>query len=263
MSTQKGQGSTDTAGWHQQQQWQGWTHYDKWHDAWIDYKKTSAQRWQSPQRQPQTNDETHKGKCKGSDKRKQPKDDETKRNEIHFTNFLTMASQKLMKFMIDLVNQYGLSDYIEKANDKDGNFLPICYAFGQVTAKACVIRFKTQDLAKEILRDLRNNGAIEFEGAGETRKIRINSGYDSRTAEQKAAEYQMRKLRSAILHHEVPRETWYSEWKQQKLRIMPEGKWEHKQEIARWNSKTWKLEFLKEMMEASHYGGASGGIGMR
>ena len=79
-----------------------------------------------------------------------------------------MASQKLMKFMIDLVNQYGLSDYIEKANDKDGNFLPIFYAFGQVTAKACVIRFKTQDLAKEIMRDLRNNGTIEFEGAGET-----------------------------------------------------------------------------------------------
>ena len=63
------------------------------------------------------------------------------------------------------------------------------YAFGQVTARSCAIRFKTQDLAREILRDLRINGTIEFEGAGEVRKNLVNSSYDSRSAEQKNAEF--------------------------------------------------------------------------
>ena len=30
-----------------------------------------------------------------------------------------------------------------------------------------------------------------------------------------------------------------------------EGKWEDKIEIARWNPKTWKMEFLKDLMESS------------
>ena len=158
-----------------------------------------------------------------------------------------IAAQKLMKFMIDLVSSYGLRDSIET----DGNHMPIMYAFGQTTAKACVIRFKSHDLAKTKMQDLRNNGTIEYEAAGETRKIRINSGFDNRTPEQKAAEYQMRKMRSAILHHEVPRETWFTEWKHVKLWVMPEGRWEHKQEIVRWNSKEWKLEFQKNLMETS------------
>ena len=61
----------------------------------------------------------------------------------------------------------------------------------------------------------------------------------------------MRKLRSAIHYHEVPLETWHTEWKQQKLWMMAEGKWEDKIEIARWNPKTWKMEFLKDLMESS------------
>ena len=32
---------------------------------------------------------------------------------------------------------------------------------------------------------------------------------------------------------------------------MPEGNWEDRIEIARWNPKTWKIEFLKEMMTPS------------
>ena len=120
-----------------------------------------------------------------------------------------------MDFMIQMVEKYGLFDDIEKANDKDCNYLPIMYAFGQVTARSCAIRFKTQDLAKEALRDMRNNGTIEFHGAGEVRKVRVNSGYDNRSTEQKTAEFQMRKLRSSILYHAVPIETWHTEWELQ------------------------------------------------
>ena len=118
-----------------------------------------------------------------------------------------MASQKHMDFMIQMVEEYGLFDDIEKETNKDCKYLPIMYAFGQVTARSCAIRFKTQDLAKEVLRDMRNNGTIEFGGSGEVREIRVNSGYDNRSTEQKTAEFQMRKLRSTILYHKVPTET--------------------------------------------------------
>ena len=125
------------------------------------------------------------------------------------------------------------------------------YAFGQVTARSCAIRFKTQDLANESMRDMRQNGTIEYHGGGEVRKIRVNSGYDNRSLEQKTAEFQLRKMRSSIMYHEVPGETWHTEWKQQKLWYLPEGKWDDRVEIVRWNPKTLKMEFLKELMTAS------------
>ena len=233
-------------GWHQQS-WNGW----------IDYGNRSSnsrgaqdQQWQSPQ-QLQSNDDSSKGKGKGNSKRRQPKDDDTKKREINFSNFPQMAAHKHMEFMIKMVEDFGLIEDIEKEHDKDGKWLPIMYAFGQVTARSCAIRFKTQDLAKESLRDMRQNGTIEYHGGGEVRKVRVNSGYDNRSLEQKTAEFQMRKLRSSIMYHEVPSQTWHTEWKQQKLWQMPDGKWEDRIEIARWNPKTWKMEFLKEMMASS------------
>ena len=53
------------------------------------------------------------------------------------------------------------------------------------------------------------------------------------------------------MYHEVQGETWHTEWKQQKLCYLPEGKWDDRVEIARWNPKTLKMEFLKELMTAS------------
>ena len=61
----------------------------------------------------------------------------------------------------------------------------------------------------------------------------------------------MRKLRSSILYHEVPSETWHTEWTHQKLWQLPDGKWDDRIQIARWNPKTLKMEFLKEMMASS------------
>ena len=41
-----------------------------------------------------------------------------------------MAAQKHMEFMIQMVEKYGLLDYIENEHDKDGKYLPTMYAFG-------------------------------------------------------------------------------------------------------------------------------------
>ena len=128
-----------------------------------------------------------------------------------------IAAQKLMKFMIDLVTAYGLRDSIET----DSNDMPIMYAFGQTIAKACVIRCKSHERAKAIIQQLHYNGTIEFGVGDEKRTIRVNSGFDNRNPEQKAAEFQMRKLRSAILRHGVPRETFFTEWKNLKLWVIP------------------------------------------
>ena len=143
-----------------------------------------------------------------------------------------------MKFMIELVTAYVLRNSIETENG-----LPVMYPFGQTVAKACVIRCISQERAKAIIRQLHFNGTIEFGVGDDKRKIRVNSGFDNRNPEQKAAEFQMRKLRSAILRHGVPRETFFTEWKYSKLWIMPDGRSEHKEEMARWNSKEWTYEF--------------------
>ena len=73
-----------------------------------------------------------------------------------------MAAHKHMEFMINMVEDFGLIESIEKEQDKDGSWLPIMYAFGQVTARSYAIRFKTQDLAKESMWDMRQNGTIEY-----------------------------------------------------------------------------------------------------
>ena len=143
-----------------------------------------------------------------------------------------IAAHKLMKFMIDLVTAYGLRDSIEI----DSNDMPIMYPFGQTVAKACVIRYISEERAKAIIRQLHSDGAIEFGAGDDKRKIRVNSGFDNRNPEQKAAEFQMRKLRSAIHQHGVPKETFFTEWKYLKLWVMPQGISEQKEEIARWNS---------------------------
>ena len=111
-----------------------------------------------------------------------------------------------MKFMIDLVTAYGLRDSIEI----DSNDMPIMYPFGQTVAKACVIRCISEERAKAIIRQLHSDGDILF-GAGEDqRKIRVNSGFDNRNPEPKAADFQMRKLRSAIHQAGVPKETFFT-----------------------------------------------------
>ena len=125
--------------------------------------------------------------------RKNPKNEETKRKEIHFTNFSTVAAHKLMKFMIELVTACGLRDSIEVENG-----LPVMYPFGQTVAKACVIRCISEERAKAIIRQLHSDGNILFGAGDDQRKIRVQSGFDNRNPEQKAAEFQMRKLRSAI-----------------------------------------------------------------
>ena len=83
-------------------------------------------------------------------------------------------------------------------------------------------------MAYDAMWELRLNGTIEYHSEGEVRKIRVVSGFDSRTDEQKAAEYQFRKMRSAIKYHEVPEKTWHTDWKNQKTWYLPNGKWSKK-----------------------------------
>ena len=71
------------------------------------------QQWQSPQ-QLQSIGDSSKGKGKGNSKRRQPKDDDTKKREIHFSNFPQMAAHKHMEFMIKMVEDFGLIEDIAK-----------------------------------------------------------------------------------------------------------------------------------------------------
>ena len=110
-----------------------------------------------------------------------------------------------MQFMVELVTAYRLRNSIETEGG-----LPVMYPFGQIVAKAFVIRCISEERATTIIRQLHSDGDILF-GAGEDqRKIRVNSGFDNRNPEQKAADFQMRKLRSAIHQAGVPKETFFT-----------------------------------------------------
>ena len=89
----------------------------------------------------------------------------------------------------------------------------------------------------------RSDGTISYHGPeGEICKVRVVSGYGSRSLEPKTAEFQLRKMRSSITYHQVPEMTWHTDWKNPKTWFLPEGNWAKRVCIARWNSKEWKLE---------------------
>ena len=87
---------------------------------------------------------------KGRGKGRIPKDDNTKKKEVHFTNFNEMASKKLMGFLCKIVQEYELEDYLEV---EEG--VPVMYTFGKEIAKACVLRCTTEQKAKEVITYLR------------------------------------------------------------------------------------------------------------
>ena len=81
-------------------------------------------------------------KGRGKGKRRAPKDDETKKREVHFLNFPDMESTKHMAFLVQLIEDYGFIGTIEQERDRDGDMLPVMYPFGYPTAKSSAIRFK-------------------------------------------------------------------------------------------------------------------------
>ena len=107
-------------------------------------------------------------------------------------------------------------------------------------------------MATDALWALRSDGTISYHGPeGEICKVRVVSGYGSRSLEPKTAEFQLRKMRSSITYHQVPERTWHTDWKNPKTWFLPEGNWAKRVCIARWNSKAWKLELLKDIMATS------------
>ena len=93
-----------------------------------------------------------------------PKDDETKKKEVHFLNFLEMDSTSHMSFLVQIVQDYGFVDMIDQERDRDEDMLPIMYPFGYPSAKSSAIRFKTEELAKEALWSVISNGTINYHG---------------------------------------------------------------------------------------------------
>ena len=126
------------------------------------------------------------------------------------------------------------------------------YPFGYQFATSRAIRFKSEEQAQEALWTLRGNGRIYYDNSeDEECRIRINSGYDSRTLEEHTAEFQLRKLRSAIKYHEVRDETYRTDWRQCKTWFLPDGKLSKRICVARWNNALWKFEFLRDIMKNS------------
>ena len=99
-----------------------------------------------------------------------------------------MESHKYMPFMIKIVEDFGYHDNLEQERDKEGVWMPVMNVFGFPTAKSCAIRFKIEEIAYDAMWELRLNGTIEYHSEGDVCKIRVVSGFDSRTDEQKAAE---------------------------------------------------------------------------
>ena len=124
-------------------------------------------------------------------------------------NFPDMESTKHMSFLVQLVEDYGFVGMIDQERGRDGDMLPIMYPFGYPSAKSSAIRFKKEELATEALWSSRSNGTINYHGPeGAVCKVRVVSGYDGRTFEQKTIEFQLRKLRSSVKYHQVPEKTW-------------------------------------------------------
>ena len=98
-----------------------------------------------------------RAKGKGRGKRRAPKDDETKKREVHFLNFPEMERARHMAFLIQIIETYGFRDMIELETDNDGDLLPVMYPFGYQFAKSSAIRFKRIDQAQEALWTLRGN----------------------------------------------------------------------------------------------------------
>ena len=69
------------------------------------------------------------------------------------------------------------------------------YAFGGAYAKSSAIRFNSEDDATDALYTLRGRARILFTGPdGTENKIRVVSGFDSRTLEEKTIEFHLKKL---------------------------------------------------------------------
>ena len=196
-------------------------------------------------RMPTRFEDDQKGKSKGKGKegkstyrKNPPKSDETKKKEVHFTNFTEQAAYKLMNFLFKIVHDNGLEDYLE---EEDG--VPILYTFGKELSKACVLRCTTEQKAKEIIKYLRAKGDILFGPPGLEKKIRVISGYDDRSDEHKMADFMMRKMRLALYGRKVPDALWFSEWKTWKMFFLPDGNMEHREEVATWCPTTWTYKF--------------------
>ena len=245
--------------------WQRWNPQVKRHDPWLDeatrwHNNAWYQQWQTVEARPKRPvrlDENQKGKgkgkgtgkgkeCKSTNQKKKPKTDETKKKEVHFTNFTEMASHKLMGFMCELAKEHGLEDYIEVENG-----LPVMYTFGQQLSKACVIRCTSELRAKAVINYLRGKGDILFGPVNNQKKIRVISGFDDRSEEHKAADFQMRKLRAALYEVGVPDTVFFTEWKNWKMFYTPDGNAENRQEVARWCSTNWTYIFKGTIMATS------------
>ena len=157
-----------------------------------------------------------------------------------------MASHKLMAFMCELAKEHGLEDYIEVENG-----LPVMYTFGQQLSKACVIRCTSELKAKVVINYLRGKGDILFGPVNNQKKIRVISGFDDRSEEHKAADFQMRKLRAALYEVGVPDTVFFTEWKNWKMFYTPDGNAENRQEVARWCSTNWTYIFKGTIMAKS------------
>ena len=136
-----------------------------------------------------------------------------------------MERARHMAFLIKIIETYGFRDMIELERDNDGDLLPVMYPFGYQFAKSNAIRFKSEEQAQEALWTLRGNGRIYYDyPESEECRIRLKSGYTSRTLEEQTAEFELRKLRCSMKYHEVPDETYRTDWRQCKTWFLPEGK---------------------------------------
>ena len=100
--------------------------------------------------------------AKGRGKGRGPKDDETKKKEVHFFNFPEIARERHMAFLFEIVERDGIKHMIEMENDRDGELIPVMYAFGGAYAKSSAIRFNSEADAMDALYTLRGRGRIRF-----------------------------------------------------------------------------------------------------
>ena len=89
-----------------------------------------------------------RSKAKGRGRGRGPKDDETKKKEVHFLNFPEMDRDRHMTFLFHIIERYGFKDMVEMESDKKGDLLPLMYAFGYQFAKSSAIRFKSEEKLK-------------------------------------------------------------------------------------------------------------------
>ena len=127
---------------------------------------------------------------------------------------------------------------------------PSIVTFGREQSKSCALRFHNGQNAKQVLRILRNGGPISFtDRDGVAYKIRVVRGFDDRTDEATTIDYQLRKLRSAIMFHGIETDNIETAWATGKIYLLPEGTWGKRICFSNWNPKVYKLPFLKELMK--------------